>query len=88
MEPDQTLHEAEETKQVEHIDPAACADDIAAAEASSADHLKPLRIVVFNMAAGWCRDVTVDLVDELRGRIVEYDEISGSVLALMDANRR
>jgi len=49
---------------------------------------KPVRIVVFNTVEGWCRDVTMDIADELRRRIVEYDEISESVLAFLDANRR
>ena len=28
----------------------------------------PVRIVAFNIAEGWCRDVTVDIADELRRR--------------------
>ena len=34
----------------------------------------PVRIVAFNIAEGWCRDVTVDIADELRCRVVEYGE--------------
>jgi hypothetical protein len=30
----------------------------------------PIRIVVFNTAEGWSRDVTVDIADEMRQRIV------------------
>jgi len=41
---------------------------------------EPVRIVAFNTAQGWSRDVTVDIVDELRRRYVEYDEVSESVL--------
>ena len=32
--------------------------------------------------------MTVDIADELRRRLVEYDEISESVLAFLEANRR
>jgi hypothetical protein len=31
----------------------------------------PVRIVAFNTAEGWSRDVTVDIADELRRRFVE-----------------
>jgi hypothetical protein len=100
MEPDQTPHELEETKQVEGIDPAACTEGIALAETNggaavptansvAADNLihdplagefnKPVRIVVFNMAEGWCRDVTVNITDELT---------EGSVLQFLDTSRR
>ena len=34
----------------------------------------PVRIVAFNTAEGWSRDVTVDVADELRRRFVEYDD--------------
>ena len=39
----------------------------------------PTRIVAFNTAEGWARDVTVDIADELRRRFVEYDEVPASV---------
>jgi hypothetical protein len=48
----------------------------------------PIRIVVFNIAEGWCRDATVDIADELRRRLVEYGEISESAKQFLDANRR
>ena len=47
----------------------------------------PVRVVAFNIAEGWCRDVTVDIADELRRRYVE-DEMPNSVLAFMEANVR
>src|ERR1700758_5620714 len=34
------------------------------------------RIVAFNTAEGWSRDVTVEIADEVRRRYVEYDEAS------------
>ena len=49
----------------------------------------PVRIVAFNTAQGWSRDVTVDIADELRRRFVEYDEVPESVLKFLEAiNRR
>jgi hypothetical protein len=33
---------------------------------------RPARIVAFNTAEGWSRDVTVDIADELRRRFTEY----------------
>ena len=50
---------------------------------------EPVRIVAFNTAQGWSRDVTVDIADELRRRYVEFDEVPELVLAFLDAaNRR
>ena len=48
----------------------------------------PVRIVAFNTAEGWSRDVTVDIADELRRRYAEHDDVSESVLAFMEAHRR
>jgi hypothetical protein len=49
----------------------------------------PVRIVAFNTAEGWSRDVTVDIADELRRRFVEYDEVPETVLKFLEAiNRR
>ena len=39
----------------------------------------PARIVAFNTVEGWCRDVTVDIADELRRRFAEYDAVPDSV---------
>ena len=98
MEPDQMSNEIEETKQVEGIDPAACTDGRATAEANAAvpaagshaadnhtrdplagEHNYPDRVVVFNMAEGWCRDASVDVADELTAQ---------SVLQFLDTSRR
>ena len=51
------------------------------------EYNNPVRIVAFNTAEGWSRDVTVDIADELRRRYVE-DEMPNSVLAFMEANVR
>lgn len=53
-----------------------------------AGEFKPVRIVVFNTVEGWCRDVTVEIADELRRRYVECDEVPASVLDFLEANRR
>jgi len=49
----------------------------------------PVRIIAFNTAEGWSRDVTVDIADEVRRRYVEFDDVPESVLAFLEAaNRR
>jgi hypothetical protein len=48
----------------------------------------PVRIVAFNIAEGWCRDVTVDIADEVRRRYVEYDEVPESVLNFLETALR
>ena len=52
------------------------------------EYSNPVRIVAFNSAEGWCRDVTMDLADELRRRYVEYDEVPASLLDFLEAHRR
>ena len=47
-----------------------------------------VRVVAFNTAEGWSRDVTIDIADELRRRYVEFGEVSEAVLAFMEANQR
>ena len=46
---------------------------------------RPLRIVAFNVAEGWSRDVTIDIADELRRRYAEFGEVSASVLHFVEA---
>jgi len=48
----------------------------------------PVRIVAFNTAEGWSRDVTLDIADDLRRRYVEFGEVPDSILDFIDANRR
>ena len=48
----------------------------------------PIRIVAFNTAEGWSRDVTVDIADELRRRYVECAAVPASVLDFLEAVRR
>ncbi|MBR1148198.1 MULTISPECIES: hypothetical protein [unclassified Bradyrhizobium] len=44
----------------------------------------PVRIVAFNTAEGWSRDVTVDIADELRRRFPEFDEVPLSVQEFLE----
>ena len=52
------------------------------------EYESPARIVAFNTAEGWSRDVTMDIADELRRRYVEYDEVPASVLGFLETARR
>jgi hypothetical protein len=54
----------------------------------SGEYNNPVRIIAFNTAEGWSRDATGEIADELRRRLVEYDEISESVLAFLVATNR
>ncbi len=49
---------------------------------------RPVRIVAFNTAEGWSRDVTKDIADELRRCIAEYDEVPRSVQEFVEAALR
>jgi hypothetical protein len=48
----------------------------------------PARIVAFNTAQGWSRDVTMDIADELRRRFAEYEEVPASVLEFLETTSR
>ncbi len=48
----------------------------------------PVRIVAFNIAEGWCRDVTLDIADELRRSYPEFDEMPDSVLKFLGTASR
>ena len=48
----------------------------------------PARIVAFNTAEGWSRDVTKDIADELRKRYAKYDEVPASVEAFLETASR
>jgi len=47
-----------------------------------------VRIVAFNTAEGWSRDVTMDIADELRRRFAEYDEVPASVQEFLETASR
>ena len=48
----------------------------------------PVRIVTFNTAQGWSRDVTMDIADELRRRFAEYDDVPASVREFLETASR
>jgi hypothetical protein len=50
-------------------------------------YISPIRIIAFNTAEGWSRDVALGIADELRRRYVEHDDLPGSVLEFVDAHR-
>lgn len=52
------------------------------------EYINPVRIIAFNTAEGWSRDVTVDIADEVRRRYVEYDDVPSSVLEFLEAANR
>ena len=47
-----------------------------------------IRVVAFNIAEGWSRDMTMDIADELRRRYVEFGEVPDSVADFIEANGR
>jgi hypothetical protein len=48
----------------------------------------PACIVAFNAAEGWSRDVTMDIVGELRRRFVEYDAVPASLQEFIETASR
>ena len=57
-------------------------------ELLAGEYNNPVRIIAFNTAEGWSRDVTVDIADEVRRRYVEFDDVPESVLAFLEASNR
>jgi len=49
---------------------------------ASGEFNRPVRIVAFNIADGWSRDV--DIADEMRRRYAEFGEVPDSVLEFID----
>jgi hypothetical protein len=54
----------------------------------SGEYNTPVRIIAFNTAEGWSRDVTGDVAAEVRRRYVESGELSESLLAFLVAKIR
>jgi hypothetical protein len=64
-------------------------DDTTSGQGSIHDQYShPARIVAFNTAEGWSRDVTMDIADELRRRFAEYDEVPASVQEFLETASR
>ena len=53
----------------------------------SGEFSNPVRIVAFNTAEGWSRDVTVEIADEVRRLYAENDDVPDFVLQFTEANR-
>jgi len=47
----------------------------------------PVRVVAFNAAEGWSRDVTLEIADEVARRFTEQDDLSDSILQFLEAHR-
>jgi hypothetical protein len=54
----------------------------------SSQYHNPALIIAFNITEGWSRDVTMDIVDELRRRFVEYDSVPSSVQDFIETASR
>jgi hypothetical protein len=52
------------------------------------EYNNPIRIVAFNASEGWCRDVTMDIANELRRRSAEYDDVPAAILDFLESHRR
>lgn len=48
----------------------------------------PARIVVFNTAEGWSRDITVEIADALRRCFVEFNDVAPAALEFIERVRR
>jgi hypothetical protein len=48
----------------------------------------PVRIVAFNTAEGWSRDVTREIADEVRRRFIEHNNAPASLLKFLEAANR
>ena len=53
-----------------------------------AEYSHPVFVVAFNAAEGWSRDVSAEIAEELRRRIVDWDDVAPSVREFLEANRR
>jgi hypothetical protein len=53
----------------------------------SGEYSHPIRIVAFNTAEGWSRDVTADIADEVRRLYAEMDDVPDSVLQFTEDHR-
>ena len=54
----------------------------------SGEYHDPIRVIGFNTAEGWSQDVSEDVAQELRRRLVEYDEVPASVQDFVETASR
>jgi hypothetical protein len=52
------------------------------------EYSNPVCVVAFNIAEGRCRDASIDIADEVRRRVLEYDQMPETLIDFLDANRR
>ena len=69
-------------------DEAASTREILIRDLMDGQYHNPACIVAFNAAEGWSRDVTMDIVDELRRRFVEYDTVPASLQEFVETASR
>jgi hypothetical protein len=69
-------------------DEEASSRDVLISDLVDGQYNNPVRIVAFNTAEGWSRDVTKDIADELRRRLVEYDEVPASLQDFVETASR
>ena len=62
--------------------------DVLISDLMDGQYGNPARIVAFNTAEGWSRDVTKDIADELRRRLVEYDDVPASLQDFVETASR
>jgi hypothetical protein len=51
------------------------------------EYSHPIRIVAFNTAEGWSRDVTAEIANEVRRLYAELDDVPDSVLQFTEDHR-
>ena len=49
------------------------------------EYNEPVRIIAFNTAEGWSRDVSVEIADEVRGNY-SIEDLSESVVMFLENN--
>ena len=56
------------------------------ADLFAGEYSEPVRIIAFNTAEGWSRDVSVEIADEVRGNY-SVEDLSEPVLMFLENNR-
>ena len=64
------------------------ADDRQIRDLVEGQYKNPVRIVAFNTAEGWSRDVTIEIAEELRRRSFEFGNLPNATLDFMESHRR
>ena len=48
------------------------------------EYERPLKVIAFNTAEGWARDVTAEIAGEIEGRVQHDDELGGMLADFLD----